>query len=227
MFGIWASYNMSQALVVFDFDGTITEEASSWSVLHSIFGTVGAARENERLYREGRISYLRWAQLDAALWKGKDEKIARSALSDVRVRPGYRKLFNELKKLGVFTAIVSAGLSYAVQPVAATLGVDYSFFNILEARQGTLTGRVFVNVEPRSKGEIVDRLSQKLGLSRTNVVTVGDADADEHMFRKAGLAVAFNPTDTRILPMSHALIQGEVEKLGQFLKWVLNVKTHR
>lgn len=223
--GTRAHFQTNQALVVFDFDGTITEETSSWSLLHSAFGTAEAARKNERLYRQGNISYQEWARLDAALWKGKDEKFARSILGGIRVRPGYKELFRELKMLGVSTAIVSAGLSFAVEPAAAILGADYVFSNTLEAKGGTLTGGVLVNVEPRSKGEIVDRLRQKLALSQSAVVTVGDAEADANMFQRAGLAVAFNPTDMKILPASHAVIQGEVKELGAFLRGVLDVET--
>jgi len=63
----------------------------------------------------------------------------------------------------------------------------------LEIRRGRLTGKISGRIiDARRKAEIMDEICQKEGITRDEVVAVGDGSNDRIMIANAGLGIAFN-----------------------------------
>jgi phosphoserine phosphatase len=200
-------------LAAFDFDGTLTVGETSWQMLHNAFGTQHLSKQNQELFRKGKISYSEWAKMDAALWKGKTLKECLKISKNTRLVPGSAELFKALKRCGTTTAIVSAGLNVFVDSAQKTLCADYVYCNKLIAKNGVLTGEIEVVVDYERKEKIISALASKLGFDRNRVIVIGDGDSDLAMFKAAGHTVAFNPSYAKLLPLAHSVVLGDMTTL--------------
>jgi phosphoserine phosphatase len=201
---------MRFSLAAFDFDGTLTVGETSWQMLHSAFGTKQVSKQNQELFKKGKISYAEWAKMDVALWKGKTFEECLRISRNMRLVPGSVKLFKTLRNRGVTTAIVSAGLNIFVDNAQKTLHADYVYCNKLVTRNGVLTGEIEVVVDYEKKEKIISELTSRLGFSRNRVVVIGDGDSDLAMFKAAGHSVAFNPSYAKLLPLAHTVVLGDM-----------------
>ncbi len=107
--------------------------------------------------------------------------------------PGAEPLLRTVRQRGCRTALLSGGFVELGAPLAHRLGFDHFHANRLEVRQGRLTGRLrgrIVNAE--RKASIVRRLARRLGVSRQELVVLGDGANDLPMLAEAGLGIAFD-----------------------------------
>ncbi len=180
-------------LVIFDLDGTLTPVDSLWRYLHDAFGTWDRARVAATKYRRREISYKEWAETDAAYWAGASLPDVMKILERIPYQQGAREVFEELKRLRVKTAIVSAGLSLLTNRVATELGADASFSNELETNDGRLTGGIAVKVAVNNKKEVIEQVAAKFKIPLKEVALVGDRAFD--LAHAECLKIAFNPKD--------------------------------
>jgi phosphoserine phosphatase len=111
----------------------------------------------------------------------------------LRLTPGAEQLVAACKQNGVKLLLVSGGFTYITERLKARLGLDYTFSNTLETKNGRLTGNLL--------GEIVDadgkaaefrRVTKALSASKEQTVAIGDGANDLKMMAEAGLSVAFH-----------------------------------
>jgi len=80
-----------------------------------------------------------------------------------------------------------------IEPLAASLGIDYVAANTLEVADGKLTGRVLDPIIDREgKTEALSRFARTAGVPLSQTVAVGDGANDLGMIAAAGLGIAFN-----------------------------------
>ncbi len=194
-------------LAVFDLDGTIKEASSPWMYLHRALGTQAQAEEYRLRFQRGEISYLDWARLDSALWKGVPLSHVQDIFRDSPYRRGVRDLFGFLHCWRVACAVVSTGLTVQAEQVAADLGVWRTVANELEVQEGLLTGRAIVHVMEDTKGQIMSALRQEAGARPEECLAVGDGTADIDLFAQAGLAVAVCPRSDNVRNAAHHVIE--------------------
>jgi len=107
--------------------------------------------------------------------------------------PGGRTLVQTMKAHGGYAALVSGGFTAFTAKVAAQLGFDEHRANTLEIAEGALTGRV---VRPilgqQAKLEALDDITAQRGLTRDDVIAVGDGMNDLLMLSNAGTGVALH-----------------------------------
>jgi phosphoserine phosphatase len=95
--------------------------------------------------------------------------------------------------MGFKVALISGGFTYFTNILKERLGFDYAFGNELEIRNGKLTGRVKGKIiDARRKAEVMDEICEREGITRDEVVAVGDGSNDRIMLANAGLGIAFN-----------------------------------
>ena len=98
-----------------------------------------------------------------------------------------------LKHLGFRVAVVSGGFSAVVEPLAEELGIDHARANVLEVRDGVLTGRVVGDVIDRAaKAAALREFAAADGVPLERTIAIGDGANDLDMLAAAGLGVAFN-----------------------------------
>ena len=179
-------------LIAFDLEGTLVKSVSSWVELHKRFGTWEKGKEYAELFFSGEIDYVKWAELDASLWKGHTRDEILEWADSVEYMDGAKELIEFLRKNDFRIAILSSGLMCLAGRIARELGVDYVFANeLLFDENGVVTGKVNPLVDFKSKGVILRELREELKPELT--VAVGDGYNDVSMFREADVAIAINP----------------------------------
>ena len=113
---------MALKLVVFDMDGTLLRPKSSWQLLHDHFGTDN--REMLARYLRHEVSDTEFVARDLELWAAAnggpvDAATVNRALDRAEPLPGAAEAVAGLHAAGVVTAIISGGIDYLAQKLAA------------------------------------------------------------------------------------------------------------
>lgn len=110
----------------------------------------------------------------------------------VQFSPGAEKMLQRVQSLGIKTMVISGGYTFFGDRVKERLGLDYAFANTFEIQDGKLTGKVLGEIiGSTGKGEILKRICGELGLSKEQVIAVGDGANDLKMLEAAGVGIAF------------------------------------
>ena len=180
-------------LATFDLDGTLTQERSIWEYIHKRLGKwYGFAEQYQNQFLTGEISYEEFCERDAQVWKGMKVEDLLEIVKTVPFHPGVDELIHCLKKKGLKLSLVSSGLSLLSDWVHQKYGFDYSVSNDLLHENGTLTGRVKIQVYYDKKAEWVRKILNKFGVKPEEVIAIGDSKGDMDMFRMVGFSIAFN-----------------------------------
>lgn len=192
--------------VVFDCDGVLTDNGSSWQMIHKQFGT-GADDEGEHqktleLFLDGKISEEEFVAHDIQLWRGVSPEIHRDDImrcySGVRLIEGARIVVEELQKRGVFVAIVSSGVDILVGVIANMLKVDDWAANGFEwDEDGWLVKGLPTKVFTHEKGLMVQKLASIKGFESSEIFSVGDSSTDLSMMIQGSHFIGFNPRRER------------------------------
>ncbi len=180
-------------LVIFDLDGTLTQERSIWEYIHKQLGKwFGFAEEYQKKFLAGEISYDRFCELDAEVWKGMKVEALSKIIQEVPFHSGVDELIGHLKNKGLKLAMVSSGLSLLSRWVHQRFGFDYSVSNDLLLEKGILTGKVRIQVYFDKKAVWAKRILRQFEVNPEEMIAVGDSRGDLDLFRMAGWSVAFN-----------------------------------
>ena len=185
--------NQRFKLVIFDLDGTLTQERSIWEYIHKQLGKwCGFAEEYQKKFLVGEISYERFCELDAEVWKGMKVEELLEIVKTVPFHPGADELINYIKQKRLKISMVSSGLSILSNWVHQKYGFDYSVSNDLLHENGVLTGKVRIQVYYDKKAEWVERIIKQFGVKPEEVIAIGDSLGDIDMFQMVGFSIAFN-----------------------------------
>lgn len=182
----------AKRMVVMDVDSTLIEN----EVINLLADEAGVGEEVAAITTaamRGDIDFEASLRRRVALLKGLDEEALERARSRITVTPGARTFIRTLKRMGMKTAIVSAGFTRFANRLAADLGIDYSLSNTLEIVDGRLTGDIAGElVDGPRKAAFLKEIAAGEGVSTAQVVAVGDGANDIDMLSVAGLGIAFN-----------------------------------
>ncbi|MFV1963597.1 MAG: phosphoserine phosphatase SerB, partial [Acidimicrobiia bacterium] len=141
----------------------------------------------------GEVDFEESLRERVALLKGLDQQALDRISGELKVTPGARTFIRTLKRLGMKTAIVSAGFTRYTDSLGADLGIDYSLSNTLEIKDGALTGGLAGElVDGPRKADFLRSIADAEGIALSQVVAVGDGANDLDMLAVAGLGIAFN-----------------------------------
>jgi phosphoserine phosphatase len=111
----------------------------------------------------------------------------------LKLTPGAETLVAACKKHGVKLLLVSGGFTFFTERLKARLGLDYTISNVLEAKDGKLTGRLVGDiVDADAKASKFRQVMKELQAEPHNTVAIGDGANDLKMMAAAGLSIAFH-----------------------------------
>lgn len=202
--------NQRYKLVIFDLDGTLTQERSVWEYVHKQLGKWhGFAEKYQNQFLAGQINYQRFCELDAEVWKGMKVEEVLEIVNSVPFHSGVDELIRYLKQKGLKLSMVSSGLSLLSNWVHERYGFDYSVSNDLLHENGVLTGKVKIQVYYDKKAEWVEKILKQFGVKPEEAIAIGDSKGDMDMFQMVGFSIAFNSSCSDLDQIANIRIQSK------------------
>jgi phosphoserine phosphatase len=182
-------------LCVFDFDSTLMDGETIDFLARPLGLEEKVATITERAM-QGELDFFESLTTRVSFLKGLEESKVDEICHNLPYMPGAKETISELKKLGYTVIVFSGGFRNATSYAKDILGFDADFSNILHQREGILTGLVGGDMMfDFSKGDMIVRIQNLLGVDKANTMVVGDGANDRSMFVHADTRVAFCAKD--------------------------------
>lgn len=211
-------------LVAFDLDGTLIEgTVFIWQTLHDWFGSDAERRRRAAdAFRSGRITYRQWFEEDLQLLRlaGADRAGMVEAISSLRPAAGARQTLEELRRRGYRLAILSGSLDLALEHFYPPALFDHVFINrIFFDESGRISGGEPTPFDLDLKAEGLRHLAAREELSLEECAFLGDNVNDLEVMRVAGLSLAIDAKDPRLVEVADlAIDRGEIKTILSVLE---------
>ncbi len=186
------SKNRRKKLLISDMDSTmITVEC-----IDELADFVGKKAEVSLITERAMNGELDFAQAlteRVRLLRGlPEETLERCYHERVRMMPGAEALVEGMRRAGARCVLVSGGFTFFTARVAEALGFHEHHANVLEVKDGRLTGEVVLPILGKeAKLASLEQACVDLNISTDDVLAVGDGANDLPMLLAAGLGVAY------------------------------------
>jgi phosphoserine phosphatase len=147
----------------------------------------------------GELDFAEALKARVALLAGLDENVIAQCLHErVQPMPGAETLVRTMTGWGAHAVLVSGGFTSFTGPVADMLGFQEVHANLLEIKDGRLTGALAADiVDASAKRAVLHAAADARGLSLGSALAVGDGANDLPMIAAAvsgaGLGVGYHP----------------------------------
>ena len=194
---------MKQRLIVFDLDGVIFEHDSFFDQMYDWYDEWAPKKEIlEICDRYLKKNTKKAAELVIGkMWKGLPDKGYWEIIKGMKLNPGAKETFRELKKKGFKTMILSSSVLDAVKKAIKLLpkgSIDHHICNKMEIKNGKITGKFRWNVVYHGKGKLLADFCRKKKINLKDIIVVGDNENDMSMMEEAGLSIAFNAKSKKL-----------------------------
>jgi len=141
----------------------------------------------------GEIEYQESLRRRVAALAGVPETALRDVYDQrLKLTPGAKQLIAACKKNSVQLLLVSGGFTFFTERLKALLGLDHTISNVLEVRDGKLTGALIGDiVDADAKAARFREVLSSLDAGKEQSVAIGDGANDLKMMAEAGISVAF------------------------------------
>lgn len=185
--------NRKKKLLISDMDSTIINQECIDEIADKL-GIKDKVSSITESAMNGEIDFNQSLKQRVALLKGVSEVQLNEVLNnDISLTQGAHTLVQTMKKNGAKSVLVSGGFTFFTSNIGSMVGFDENFANILEIKNGVLTGNV---IEPilsaKSKLEIMNDKITEHNIEAKDVVAVGDGANDLMMLEAAGLGFAYH-----------------------------------
>ncbi len=202
-------FRRNRRLVAFDMDSTLIQ-CEVIDELAREAGAGDAVAEITEAAMRGELDFKESLRRRLAHLAGLPESVLAKVAERLPLTDGAERLIQTLRSLGYKTAILSGGFSYFGEHLQKRLGIDYVHANVLEIRDGKLTGSVVGEiVDGARKAALLRQIAGREGIRLEQVVAVGDGANDLPMLEIAGLGIAFHAK-----PKVKASAEQSIDKFG-------------
>jgi phosphoserine phosphatase len=208
-------------LLVADMDSTIIGQECIDELADYVGLKDKVARITERAM-QGELDFPGALRERVRLLAGLDEgALSRCLKERVEVTDGAETLVQTMRAGGSSCLLVSGGFLSFAEPIASAVGFDRVRANRFVFTGGKLSGEVGDPiVDAMAKRDGLVEIRDQLGLSREDVLAVGDGANDKLMIEEAGLGIAF-----RAKPALVEVADAELKYHGlDALLWVQGVR---
>ena len=149
--------------------------------------------------------------------------MARVLAERLKLSPGAETLVKATKAAGLKVLLVSGGFTYFAEHVRGLLDIDFVRANVLEIKDGSLTG----GLVEQAWGDICDGAEKRrtllevaslIGIDASQCIAVGDGSNDIPMMQAAGLSVAFHAKPRVRNEAKVAINEGGLDRLLEVLR---------
>jgi phosphoserine phosphatase len=164
--------------------------------------------------RRGDIDFEEALIQRVALLKGLKVEELEKIRNEMKLSEGAEDLVETLKRLGYKLGLVSGGFDYFSDFLREKLGLDFSYANQLEIKNGALTGKVLGKIVDNTyKAKIVHMVASREGVLLDQTVAIGDGANDVLMLGQAGLGIAYNAKERLMRAANMSLGQARLKNI--------------
>ncbi|MFA7666314.1 MAG: phosphoserine phosphatase SerB [Burkholderiaceae bacterium] len=206
-------------LAVFDMDSTLITIECVDEIADYAGRKAEVAAITEAAMRGEIRDYDESLRQRVALLEGLPESTLQRVWDErVRLTPGVERLFAALKASGLATLLVSGGFTFFTDRLRDRLGIDEARSNVLEIRDGRLTGRMIGTiVNAQGKRQALEAACARLGCSPAEAIAVGDGANDLEMMAVAGASLAYR---AKPVVRAHTTFAIDYSGLDALLGWL-------
>ncbi len=180
-------------LLVMDMDSTLI----TMETIDELADMVGIKPQVAAITAEamrGEIDYDESLRRRLGLLKGLDASaLDRVYAERLQLSPGALRLLTAARNAGIKTLLVSGGFSAITERLQQQYHLDYTRANVLTVVDGKLTGEVTGQiVNAATKRETLLDIAGQLGVTREQVIGVGDGANDLLFLAQCGVSVAYH-----------------------------------
>jgi phosphoserine phosphatase len=207
------AYRKNKRLVFFDMDSTLVD----MEIIDEMAQRAGVFKEVARITekaRRGDIDFEEALVQRVALLKGLKVEELEKIRNEMKLSEGAEDLVETLKRLGYKLGLVSGGFDYFSDFLRGELGLDFSYANQLEIKNGVLTGKVLGKIVDNAyKAKIVNMVASREGVLLDQTVAIGDGANDVLMLGQAGLGIAYNAKERLMRAANMSLGQARLRNI--------------
>ena len=204
-------------LAVFDFDSTLMD-GETIDFLAEPLGLKDKVASITEMAMRGELDFFESLIMRVKLLEGLEEKKVNEICHNLPFMPGAEETVKALKKEGYKVLVFSGGFRNATSYAKEILGFDADFANILHSKNGVLTGLVGGDMMfSHSKGDMLKRIQNVLGIDKKDTVVVGDGANDLSMFEYAGKKIAFCAKDVLKKAADYTIDEKDLTKVLMYI----------
>jgi phosphoserine phosphatase len=180
-------------LVAMDMDSTLVS-IESIDEIADLKGVKPQVAEITACTMRGEIDFAESLTRRTALLQGLDQSALQQVYDErLKLNPGAERMLQRMKSSGIRTLLISGGFTFFTDRLRERLGIDYSAANTLEIVDGKITGKVLGEIiGAQGKADVLMRVTDELGLKRSQVIAIGDGANDLKMLAGAGISIAYH-----------------------------------
>ena len=141
----------------------------------------------------------------------------------LKLNPGAAELVKACKNAGMKILLVSGGFTFFTDRIRDELGIDFTRSNVLEIKDGVLTGKMVDQpwgdiCDGEEKRRMLLQTCAALDITPQQAIAMGDGANDLPMMGAAGLSVAYHAKPKVREQAMVAIEQGGLDRLLEILK---------
>jgi len=208
---------MARWLVALDMDSTFIQQ----EVIDLLAAQAGVEAEvaavTERAM-QGEIDFSESLALRVSKLAGVTAEDIAAVQNKLTLSPGAEELVERLHDRGHLVAIFSGGFLNVIEPLLASLKIDFFRANTLEVLEGVLTGRTIGPIiDAQAKAEHLQKFAESQGIAHENTIAVGDGANDVLMMQRAGIGVAYNGKPKAISAADYSFTNESLVKILELI----------
>ncbi len=200
-------------LLLADMDSTMVEEET----LDEVAAHAGLKDKISAITARsmrGEIDFRQSVRERVGMLRGLSVQALHDTAARMRYMVGSDVLIRTMRAHGAHCVLVSGGFTFFTGIVAAHLGFDEHFGNVLHIEGDSLTGTVAEPIQDKSyKRALLLDTAARIGVDLVDTVAVGDGANDLEMLSAAGLGVGYYPKPLLRDAIDNYVLHGDLTAL--------------
>ena len=184
-------------VIIFDVDGTLSEEVSWLKLTHGLGASVEKHSQVFADFKAGKLSYSKAKKRLIKIWQstGKTNKnFMEHMFESWKLKPDAQETIDYLKNASYKLCLISGAVDLYVQVVARKLGIKdwYANTTLVWDNNGNLVDVHYHADQAQKKLDHFHEYNEKFGIDKKKCAVIGDGDSDIVLFRELPYGIAVN-----------------------------------